>query len=131
MKVENLSSPSAVEPELEKKEPTLNEPLSPISPEAPKEPSLPVMDKETSTQPSKEPVKLTLVKNELIGVLEYAETLCMIQIRGSEHPGISWAGGKLMDHLTEAKHWVYEIQLLPPMPKQSPIVTPRDFLKKK
>jgi hypothetical protein len=113
-KPESASSPSAVAPELEKKEPTLNEPLNPTSPQAPKE-----------------PVKLTLEKNELINVLEYAETLAMITIRESQHPGVAWAGGKLLDHLTEAKHWVYEIQLLPPMPKSSPIVTPRDFLKKK
>ena len=114
-KPESASLPNAVAPESEKKETTLTEPLNPTTP----------------PQPPKEPVKLTVVKNELISVLEYAETLAMIQIRSSQHPGVAWAGGKLLDHLTEAKHWVYEIQLLPPMPKQSPIIQPRDFLKKK
>jgi hypothetical protein len=98
----------------------------PEKPEAPKE-----AEKSPEVEAPKEPEKLTVVKNELIEGLEYAETLAMIQIRSSQHPGVAWAGGKLLDHLTEAKHWVYEIQLLPPMPKQSPIIQPRDFLKPK
>lgn len=81
--------------------------------------------------PKQPPQTLTLVKTELINVLEYAETLAMIEVQGSQHPGMAWAGGKLLDKITEAKHWVYEMQLLPPMPNQSPIITPKDFLKKK
>jgi len=140
---ETTNLPTTV-PELEKKEPTLSKPLEtleqmqnhPSHPANKELPTTPIPEKsqtapQTEEQPPKEPVKLTVIKNELIGVLEYAETLSMIQIRSSNHPGIAWAGGKLLDHLTEAKHWVYEMQLLPPMPKQSPIVTPRDFLKKK